>query len=73
MLDPLAVGQRGVVLLDGAPLGDVAFPGERRDGSQAFDLPIPAGVAPARITLKAKGGNLTVYEVLTLARPGGPA
>lgn len=63
------VGQRGLVLLDGAPLGDVAFAGERREVFQAFDLPLPAGAAPARITLKAKGGNLTVYEVLTLAQP----
>lgn len=61
------VGRRGVVLLDGAPLGQVAFADTRRDGFQSFDLPLPAGPSPAVLTVQATGGDLTLYEVMTLA------
>lgn len=69
------VGQRGLILLDGAPLGQVTFADDRRDGFQTFDLVLPAGPSPAALTLQATGGELTLYEVLTLAPPdeGGPS
>lgn len=60
------IGQRGAVFLDGERLGEVEFKGERRDAFLSLDLPLPADEAAAVITLRATGGDLVIYEVLTL-------
>ena len=60
------IGQRGAVFLDGDLLGEVEMKGERRPAFLPLDLPIPPEQVDAVITIRATGGDLVVYEVLTL-------
>jgi len=60
-------GQAVKVLVDGAVVGVIETPTDKRDGFFAVDLPLPSGAGPARVRLEAGDKAAVFYEARVMA------